>query len=58
MNRISPVAFFAICAVVDFVFGVVKWHSILAGIVAIPCGLPLTALLYFLLRGFHDRVDS
>ena len=39
MNRLSPIAFFSICAVVDFLFGLVKWHSVLAGIVAIPCGL-------------------
>jgi hypothetical protein len=37
---------FSICAVVDFVFGLVKWHSVVTGIVAIVCGLPLTGLLF------------
>jgi hypothetical protein len=46
MNRPTPVGFFSICAVVDFLFGLVKWHSVLAGIVAIVCGLPLTGLLF------------
>ena len=46
MNRPTPLAFFSICAVVDFVFGLVKWHSVVAGIVAIVCGLPLTGLLF------------
>ena len=28
-----------------------KWHFALAGIVAIVCGLPLTALLFLFFRG-------
>jgi hypothetical protein len=52
MNRPSPFVFFSICAVVDFVIGVVKWHSAVAGIVAIVCGLPLTGLLFL---GFRAR---
>lgn len=52
MKRPSPLVFFSICAVVDFVFGLVKWHFLLAGIVAIVCGLPLTGLLYL---GFRAR---
>jgi hypothetical protein len=52
MNRPTPLAFFSICAVVDFVFGLVKWHSVIAGIVAIICGLPLTGLLFL---GFWAR---
>jgi hypothetical protein len=55
MNRPGPIAFFSICAVVDFLFGLVKWHSVLAGIVAIPCGLPLTGLLFL---GFRARSKS
>jgi hypothetical protein len=35
MNRPIPFVFFSICAVVDFVFGLLKWHSVVAGIVAI-----------------------
>jgi hypothetical protein len=46
MNRPTPLAFFSIGAAVDFVFGLLKWHSVVAGIVAIVCGLPLTALLF------------
>jgi hypothetical protein len=46
MNRSSPLVFFSICAVVDFVFGYVKWHTLGSGVVAIFCGLPLTALLF------------
>lgn len=50
MNRPSSLAFFSIGAVVDFVFGCIKWHSILAGIFGIVCGLPLTGLLYLSFR--------
>jgi hypothetical protein len=50
MNRPTPVGFFSICAVVDFLFGLVKWHSVVAGIVAIVCGLPLTGLLFLVFR--------
>jgi hypothetical protein len=46
MRRLSPLAFFSIGALVDFVYGLVKWHSLLAGVVAIVCGLPLTGLLF------------
>jgi membrane associated rhomboid family serine protease len=46
MSRPSAAVFFSIGAAVDFVFGLVKWHSIVAGIVGIICGLPLTGLLY------------
>jgi hypothetical protein len=58
MNRPSPLVFFSICAVVDFVFGLVKWHSLLAGIVAIVCGLPLTGLLYLGLRAMSNGNDG
>src|SRR4051812_15059503 len=44
MNRPSPLLFFSICAVVDFAIGCIKWHSFIAGVVGIVCGLPLTAL--------------
>jgi hypothetical protein len=39
-NRRTPLAFLSICAVVDFVFGLVKWHSVVAGLVGMVCGLP------------------
>jgi len=51
MNRTSPLVFFSIGDMVDFVFGLVKWHSILAGTIAIVCGLPLTGLLFLGFRG-------
>jgi hypothetical protein len=44
------VLFFSVCAVVDFAFGCIKWHSVVAGIVAVVCGLPLTALLFLVFR--------
>jgi len=50
MNRLSPLLFFSICAVIDFAWGSIKWHSVAAGLVAIVGGLPLTALLYFVFR--------
>jgi hypothetical protein len=50
MSRPSAPVFFSIGAAVDFVFGLVKWHSIVAGIVGIVCGLPLTGLLYLSFR--------
>jgi hypothetical protein len=46
MNRPSPLLFFSICAVVDFRFGYIKWHTVGAGVVAIVCGLPLSAFLF------------
>jgi hypothetical protein len=58
MNRPTPIAFFSICAVVDFVFGLVKWHSVVAGIVAIVCGLPLTGLLFLGFRASGKGSDD
>ena len=58
MNRASPLVFFSICAVVDFAFGYVKWHTLGAGVVAIFCGLPLTALLFLSLRAFGKGNDN
>jgi hypothetical protein len=46
MNRLSPLSLCSICAVVDFTFGYIKWHTVGAGAVAIICGLPFTALLF------------
>jgi hypothetical protein len=51
MNRPSPLLFFSICAVVDFAIGCIKWHSFIAGVVGIVCGLPLTALLFLFFWG-------
>ncbi len=58
MNRPTLLAFFSICAVVDFVFGLVKWHSVVAGIVAIVCGLPLTGLLFLGFRASRKGNDD
>jgi ABC-type Co2+ transport system permease subunit len=60
MKRLHPLPFFSICAVFDFVWGSIKWHSVTAGLVAIVGGLPLTAVLYFLfgaLRSSNDDSD-
>jgi len=58
MNRPAPLVFFSICAVVDFVFGIVKWRSIVAGIVAVVCGLPLTVLLFLVFRASAGNDDD
>src|SRR5580700_6354359 len=50
MKRPTTLVFFSICAVVDFVFGCIKWHSVVAGVVSIVCGLPLTLLLFLVFR--------
>lgn len=42
-KRPNGLVFFAICGMVDFIFGLVREHSVLAGVVFIICGLPLTA---------------
>jgi hypothetical protein len=52
MNRLSALAFFSICAVVDFVWGCMKWHSVAAGLVAIVGGVPSTVVLYFVFKAF------
>jgi len=46
-RRLNPLLFFLICAVIDFVWGSIKWHSVGGGLGAIVGGLPLTAILYF-----------
>jgi len=57
MNRLGPLRFFSICAVIDFVWGCIKWHSVPAGLVAIVGGLPLTAVLYFLFTAMGKSDD-
>ena len=56
MNR--PLIFFSICAVVDFMFGCVKWHSVLAGVGAIVGGLPLTAVLFLVFKALGKSNDD
>jgi hypothetical protein len=58
MNRPTPLVFFSICAVVDFVWGCVKWHSVIAGVVAVVCGLPLTVLLFLVFGAFGKANDD
>jgi hypothetical protein len=58
MNRLNPIAFFTVGAVVDFAFGWIKWHSVGAGVVAILFGLPLTALLFFAFRASANGNDT
>jgi hypothetical protein len=57
-KHLNAPLFFAICAVVDFVLGCVKWHSVAAGLVGIICGLPLTVLLYFLFKASGSGSDD
>jgi hypothetical protein len=58
MNPRSPLIFFSICAVVDFVFGYAKWHTVLSGVGAIIGGLPLSVLLFFVLRALWNVGDE
>jgi len=57
MKHPTALAFFSICAVIDFVFGWIKWNSVVAGVVAIVCGLPLTALLFLIFRARRNGTD-
>ena len=54
MRHPTALAFFSLCAVVDFVFGCIKWHSVLLGVGAVVGGLPLTALLFLLFKGVRE----
>jgi hypothetical protein len=58
MRRPSALIFFSICAVVDFTFGFVKWHTLGSGFVAIFCGLPLTILFFLGFRSFGKGSDD
>jgi hypothetical protein len=58
MKRPTTLVFFSICAVVDFALGCIKWHSVLAGVIGIVCGLPLTALLFLGFRGRWNGTDD
>ena len=58
MNHLTALVFFSICAVVDFAFGCIKWHSVVAGVVAIVGGLPLTALLFLVFRSRWNGTDD
>lgn len=57
-NRLTPLLFFSIGAVFDFVWGCIKWHLVAVGLVAIVGGLPLTAVLYFLFSFGKGNDDS
>ena len=58
MKRPTTLVFFSICAVVDFAWGCIKWHSVVAGVVAIICGLPLTLLLFLVFRALWKSTDD
>jgi hypothetical protein len=58
MKRLTALVFFSICAVVDFALGCIKWHSVVAGVVAIVCGLPLTLLLFLVFRAWWTGNDD
>lgn len=58
MSRPSGLVFFSIGAAVDFVFGLLKWRSIVARIVGIICGLPLTGLLYLSFKAQWEGDDG
>jgi hypothetical protein len=58
MKHPTALAFFSICAVIDFVFGWIKWNLVVAGVVAIVCGLPLTALLFLIFRARRNGTDQ
>jgi hypothetical protein len=58
MNRLSPLLFFSVRAVIDFVWGCFKWHSVAAGLLAIVGGLPLTALLLFVFTALGKGNDG
>jgi hypothetical protein len=58
MKRPTALVFFSICAVVDFAIGCIKWHSVVAGVVAIVCGLPLTVLLFLVFRALGTGTDD
>jgi hypothetical protein len=52
MNPRTPLVFFSVCAVVDFGLGYIRGHSAGSGMLAMVFGLPLTALLFLILRAF------
>ena len=58
MKRVTASVFFSVCAVVDFVFGCIRGHSIGSGIIAIFLGLPLTGLLFLVFRAFGSSNDD
>ena len=58
MSRPTPILFFSIGGLADFAFGLIKWHSIIAGLVAVVCGFPLTALLFLFFRNTRDEAST
>ncbi len=57
-ERLSPIAFFALGAVIDFVIGWFKWHSLAAGVAAILFGLPATAVLFLIFKASGRGNDN
>ncbi len=58
MNPRTPLVFFSICAVADFGLGYIRGHSIGSGVLAMIFGLPLTALLYLILKAIWKSNDG
>jgi len=58
MKSHPALAFYSLCAVVDFAFGYIKWHSGAAGVVGIVVSLPFNAVLFFLFKAFRKPGDS
>ena len=54
----TPLVFFSICAVVDFVLGLIRGRSVVSGVAAIVAGLPLTVVLFLLFRTFWKITDD
>jgi hypothetical protein len=46
MNRLTPLVFFSILRRGRFRVRLHEGHSVIAGLVAIPCGLPLLFLIF------------
>jgi hypothetical protein len=58
MKRHGTLIFFAICAVIDFVFGWMRAHSVSAGIIRIVVGLPFNAVLMLIFRAWERHHHS
>jgi hypothetical protein len=58
MKRPTALVFFSICAVVDFALGCFKWHSVVAGVVAIVLGLPFNLFLFLIFRALGEATDD
>jgi hypothetical protein len=58
MKSSTVLVFFSICAVIDFASGCFKWHSVVAGVVTIVCGLPFNLCLFLVFRALGKATDD